>query len=37
MPRRLGQLLVELGLCLVECQVEQLEPAEQVAVDAVAR
>ena len=35
-PRRLGQLLVDLGLGLVECQVEQLEPAEQVALDAVA-
>ena len=36
MPRRLGQLVGDLGLGLVECQVEQLEAAEQVTVHAVA-
>ena len=35
-PRRLGELLVELGGGLVECQLEQLETAHEVALDAVA-
>ena len=36
MLRRLGQLVDDLGLGLVERQVKHFEPAEQITLDAVA-